>query len=106
MRLVGRTIELLQGPGQQRARASQFTGEWSAERNRIVRETAERYRAQYFDLVTALKPRVQGTPPERYYKSWDPTHLNEDGNALWAEALLEFLPTSRLLPRRSTHFPD
>jgi hypothetical protein len=30
----------------------------------------------------ALKPRIDGTPPEKYYKSWDPTHLNEDGNAL------------------------
>jgi len=47
-----------------------------------------------------LMSKIKGSRVEDYYWSNDPTHFNENGNQIWAEAQLKFLldRDNKLLP--------
>ncbi len=103
MRLLGRAIKILRANNVKvvvtgAPHYPQYTGEWSAEPHRILEETAKKYGALYLNSYTALKPLIDGSRPDYYYRLNDPTHFNANGNAIWADVQFDFLRQSGYLP--------
>ncbi len=69
----------------------QYAGDWSAKPHKVLAQTAEEAGVPYLNSYEALKDQIIGTDVTQYYWINDPTHFNEAGNAIWAEAQLEFI---------------
>jgi len=69
----------------------QYSGEWSARPHTIIKQTAQKYGALYLDSYELIKKPVQKADRAKYYWEEDPTHFNEEGNRLWADAQVSFL---------------
>ena len=77
----------------------QYSGEWSARPHQTLAETASDSHCLYLNAFEAIKLAADRPMHELYFEH-DPTHLNEAGNAVWAEVHTEFLLQHRdaLLP--------
>jgi hypothetical protein len=107
MRYLGMTIDLLHEHGVRVVvtgvpHHSQFTGVASHRPHAVLAATAARHGAAYLDSYEALRPSVAHTAADLFYWSFDPTHFNRAGNALWARVQLAFLVrnAAELLPPR------
>lgn len=78
----------------------QYTGVWSAQPHEILRRVAEREGVPYLNSFEALQEHIAGTEVSEFYWATDPSHLNQAGNRLWAQAHAAFLldPLNGLLP--------
>ena len=102
--ILTETIALLRSNGVAVAVTSvphfgQFTGLQSAEPHTCLETWAEREGVPFLNGSTALRSVIEGSAQSEYYWPSDPSHFNAAGNAIWAEAQLEFLLP--LLPNRS-----
>ncbi|MCH7527227.1 MAG: hypothetical protein IID39_07305 [Planctomycetes bacterium] len=90
----------------------QYTGVWSAQPHEVLRRVAEREGVPYLNSLEALREHVAGTEASEFYWATDPTHMNQTGNRIWAQAHTSFLldPLNDLLPapkdRLSNLTPD
>jgi len=69
----------------------QYIGEWSAKPHDVLKKTSKKYDCHYLESFRILKEYICGPDVTKYYWKNDPTHFNEEGNALWAKAHLDFL---------------
>lgn len=106
MNILAETIKLLKEKGIKVMVTAvphypQYTGEWSTKPHEIVKETSLKYGARFLDSYSALKKFIKGADIQEYYWKIDPTHFNEKGNAIWAEAQINFLldQKNNLLPQ-------
>jgi hypothetical protein len=73
----------------------QYSGEWTARPHELIEKTAKEHGALYLNSYEELKNSVQKADRDTYYWESDPTHFNEEGNNLWAQAQLKFLLDSQ-----------
>ena len=78
----------------------QYTGRWSARPHQILANTVRAKGGLFLNSYDVLMSKIKGSRVEDYYWSNDPTHFNENGNQIWAEAQLKFLldRDNKLLP--------
>jgi len=78
----------------------QYTKYCSERPHGILADFAKKARVPYLNSYEILKNKIKGTPLTRYYMSRDPSHFNEQGQRIWAEAQIAFLldPKNNLLP--------
>ena len=80
----------------------QFTGAWSTRPHEVLGTTAAKYSVPYLNTYEEMKKYTEttGTDASAFYWKEDGTHLNSEGNALWAKIQLEFLLNKKneLLP--------
>lgn len=94
--LLAKTHDLLKRHGVRFAITSvphypQYTGEWSPRPHEALAAMARQHGIPFLNGYAALEPEVTGAPVGTYFWQEDPTHLNEAGNALWADRQLVFL---------------
>lgn len=73
----------------------QYSGEWSLRPLELLQETTEKHGALYLNSYEELKNTVKKADSDTYYWLEDPTHFNEEGNNVWAQAQLKFLLDSK-----------
>lgn len=69
----------------------QYTGELSHKPHEILKKVAIENNAVYLNSYLSLKKQISGTNIIKYYWSSDPTHFNNSGNEIWADAQYRFL---------------
>jgi len=106
MDLLGRTIACARANGCRVLvtgvpHLPQYRGQWSTRPHGALADTARKHGVPYLNSFEALQ-RLCGTQPvARLYWAKDPTHLNREGQRLWAQAQLEVL-----LDRRHALLPE
>src|SRR4029077_5384717 len=73
----------------------QYSGRWSSKPHKIVEDTVEKNNAIYLNSYELLKKQISPTDQSKYYFDDDPTHFNEGGNMIWAQAQVKFLLTPK-----------
>jgi len=78
----------------------QFSGVWSSKPHEKLAEAANEHNFLYLNSFSALHPDIENTTVDEYYWENDPTHFNEKGYALWADAQVQFMLKNKneLLP--------
>ncbi|MFC1817138.1 SGNH/GDSL hydrolase family protein [Thermodesulfobacteriota bacterium] len=69
----------------------QYTGELSSKPHEVLQEVSIQTDALYLNSYLSLKTKISGTKITKYYWSSDPTHFNNSGNEIWADAQYRFL---------------
>jgi|GEM_PF-1664914 len=111
MSLLTQTLDLLESRGIPAMVTGvphypQYTHEWSDKPHTVLEHTLRTHKHAYFlNSYQALKPFVDNTDPDVYYFKKDVTHLNTEGNKIWADAQFEFIKQhlNELLPAISNH---
>lgn len=77
----------------------QYEGSWSTRPHAVLARTTTEAGGHYLDSYETLAPLIRGSVVTDYYWANDPTHFNQAGNRIWAEAQLAFLRRGDLLGR-------
>lgn len=69
----------------------QFSDVWSKKPHDVLENFAKKEKVPFLNGYKTLEKKVKGTSQDTYYWNADPTHFNEAGNKIWADAQVAFL---------------